>query len=226
MPDLQLILVGAIIGLLVAAPVGPVNVMCIQRTLERGFWGGLAAGLGAVIGDGLIAYVAALGITAITDAIHNFRTGIKLVGGTILLTFGLRLFFARPPVNGSASASSRSAHGLVIPQTFFLTITNPGAVLGMFGIVGSVGTALGGFPTYADAGVFVLAVMGGSLLWWAGLSHLISRLHHRLTPRRLVQINQVAGIVLVAFGVTLMGETAISAFVQQAAAALLPLMLG
>ena len=60
-PDLQLILVGLAVGMLVAAPVGPVNVMCIQRTLERGMWGGLAAGLGAVIGDGLIAFVAALG---------------------------------------------------------------------------------------------------------------------------------------------------------------------
>ncbi len=237
-PDLHLILVGLAIGMLVAAPVGPVNVMCIQRTLERGMWGGLAAGLGAVIGDGVIAFLAALGINAISDAITSYRPAIKLIGGLILLAFGLKLFFT-PPANGHNGTNgakgakpggagetglrSLIANGAVVPQTFFLTVTNPGAVLGMFGIVGSVGTAIGGFPTMADVTAFVLAVMGGSLLWWVGLSQLISRLHHRLTPERLRQINQVAGVALIAFGVALMGETALGAFVHEAAMALLAL---
>ena len=229
----QLIVSGFIIGVLIAAPVGPVNVLCIQRTLERGFWGGFAAGMGAVLADGLIASVAAFGITAISGMMSDFRQEIQLIGGLIIVAFGVKLFTAQPKLAGQKRTSwsqlrravdrvpekLRPAlrfqiwrilpHASVIPQTFFLTITNPGAILGLFAIFGGLGSVMGGFNTYFEAMTLVLAVMGGSLIWWAVLSRLIDKLRDRINESRLKVINQVAGVLLLAFGGVLFFQLAL-----------------
>ncbi len=93
---LQLVLLGVGIGVLMAAPIGPVNVLVIQRTVAGGFWAGLAAGLGAVLGDGLLAAIAAFSVTAICDVMSTYSGQIRLVGGLLLIGFGLALLFARP----------------------------------------------------------------------------------------------------------------------------------
>jgi len=231
--DTQLILTGLVIGVIVAAPVGPVNVLCIQRTLERGFWGGVAAGTGAVLGDGLIAAVAAFGVTAISNVTTDYRTTIQLIGGAIVLLFGLRLFFATPRLaeGGSRWGELRRIaemipdafrpmmryqiwrivpHAGVIPQSFFLTVTNPGAILGMFAIFGGLGSLIGGPSSYLDALTLVAAVMGGSLLWWVGLSHVISSVRHKLDETRLQMINRIAGGALIVFGMALIGQLAVA----------------
>jgi threonine/homoserine/homoserine lactone efflux protein len=221
----QLVLSGLIVGVVIAAPVGPVNIVCIQRTLERGFWGGFAAGVGAVLADGLIAAVAAFGITAISGVLADHRTAIQLIGGFVMIAFGIKLFMAEPKLVMKQSGTSfvqlrnivnkvperlRPAirlpiwrilpHARVIPQTFFLTITNPGAILGLFAIFGGLGSVFGGFHSYAQALILVFSVMVGSLLWWTVLSRLIDRLRGKLNEGRLKIINQIAGVVLVAFG--------------------------
>src|ERR1700761_8985369 len=84
--------IGVLIGVLIAAPVGPVNIVCIQRTLERGFWGGFAAGIGAVLADGIIATVAAFGATAISGFMRDHQLKIELIGGLILTIFGLKIY--------------------------------------------------------------------------------------------------------------------------------------
>ena len=221
----QLLVSGLIIGVLIAAPVGPVNIVCIQRTLERGFWGGFAAGVGAVLADGLIASVAAFGITAISGIMSSYKQEIQFVGGIIMIAFGVKLYMAKPKLALQQRRASftqlrrivdwvpdrlRPAlrfqiwrilpHAAVIPQTFFLTITNPGAILGLFAIVGGLGSVLGGLDTYIEALTLVFSVMMGSLLWWAVLARLIEKLRGRITEGRLKLINQVAGVVLLAFG--------------------------
>ena len=160
---LQLVLTGIGIGVLMAAPIGPVNVLVIQRTVAGGFWAGLAAGLGAVLGDGLLAAIAAFSVTAISDVMSAYSEQIRL-----------------------------------------LTITNPGAVLGMAAMIGGLGSLIGGLNTYLEALLLVAAVMGGSLLWWLGLSELIATIRHKLTEGRLKLINRIAGGVLVAFGLLLL----------------------
>ncbi|MBI1383693.1 MAG: lysine transporter LysE [Rhizobiales bacterium] len=205
-PDHHYILAGLALGILVAAPVGPVNIICIQRTLERGFWGGIAAGLGAVLADGVLAMAAASGITAITKTIDDYGFEIQLIGGGVLAAFGLKLMAGGKSLEtdgGAPAGKRRLADKWTAPQTFLLTITNPGAVLGIFALVGGTGTALGGFTTYRDAFTFVISVMAGSMLWWTGLSRVISTLRHRLTARRLLLINRISGGVLLAFGALL-----------------------
>ena len=93
---IQLVLAGLGIGLLMAAPIGPVNVLVIQRAMAKGFWGGLAAGLGAVLGDGVLAAVGAFSIAAISDGMLAYGDTIQLVGGTLLVAFGLALLLRRP----------------------------------------------------------------------------------------------------------------------------------
>ena len=198
---LQLVLAGIGIGVLVAAPIGPVNVLCIQRAASRGFWGGVAAGLGAVLGDGLLAAIAAFSMTAISDAMEAYTGVIQLVGGVVLIGFGIALAVAKPVMAIPAGQKSGlSAHTSIIPQTFFLTITNPGAILGMAAIIGGFGSLMGGLDTYVEALVLVVSIMVGSLLWWLGLSELITTIRHRLTERRLLMINWGAGALLVVCG--------------------------
>ena len=200
------------IGLLVAAPVGPVNILCIQRAIERGFWGGVAAGLGAVLGDGLIALFASLGVGAISGAVQNHRTIIQIIGGLALLAFGMKLFVTKPrlevPAQDAEETATLKDFVWDIPQTFFFTITNPGAVLGLFAIFGGVSTFVE-VDGYIDSLVMVAAIMGGSLAWWIFLSNMIGRVRHRITLERFKMINQVAGALLAGFGIILVAEMVI-----------------
>ena len=142
LPNPLILPVGFVIGILVSAPVGPVNVLCIQRAIERGFWGGIAAGLGAMFGDGLIALCAALGVGAISGAVEYHRMTIQVLGGLVLVAFGLKLYATRPRIEpiamGEGQSETLGDFVWDIPQTFLLTITNPGAVLGLFAIFGGV----------------------------------------------------------------------------------------
>ena len=211
LPNPLIIPVGIIIGILVAAPVGPVNVLCIQRAIERGFWGGIAAGLGAMLGDGLIALCAALGVGAISGAVQDHRMTIQVLGGLVLFAFGLRLLLRHAAHRADAPVTEERAETLRdfvwdIPQTFLLTITNPGAVLGLFAIFGGVSTFVE-VESYVDALTIVAAVMGGSLAWWVSAVAPDRRASAiASTWQRLQLINQIAGLLLVGFGVLLIGE--------------------
>ena len=217
-------ILGLFIGVLIAAPVGPVNIVCIQRTLERGFWGGFAAGLGAVLADGLIAMIAAYGASAISGFMRDHQLKIELAGGLILTMFGLKVFQSQPKITATATTNIARLRKLtqtipqsmrhilryrvwkivphlnIVPQTFFLTITNPGAILGVFALFGGATSLLGGIDSWVQGLTAVGSIMTGSLFWWAGLSRLIARVRHKLTEGRLKTINQVSGAVLVAFG--------------------------
>jgi len=230
------VLSGLAVGIIIAAPVGPVNVVCIQRTLERGFWGGFAAGIGAVLADGLIATVAAFGLTAISGLMSDHKHKIKFVGAAIIIAFGIKLMLSEPRIVATATTNIARLrrlvellpksllpalrlpiwrlmpHAAIIPQTFFLTITNLGAILGLFAIFGSLGSIVGGVHTTTHALTMVASIMLGSLLWWAGLSWLISRVRHRLNNSRLKMINQIAGAILVLFGAILLVQFTTSLF--------------
>jgi len=211
LPNPLIIPAGIMIGVLIAMPVGPVNLLCLQRSLERGFWGGVAAGLGVVIGDGLIALFAALGVGAVTGVIRHYRMTVQTIGGLALVAFGIRLYLTRPQLHHDEHIDGRrpslAAFAWDIPQTFFLTITNPGAVLGLFAIFGGVSSYVQ-VETYIDAFTMVAAIMGGSLLWWIVLSHTISRFRHHMDVEMLRLLNRLASLILLGFGGLLLSEVA------------------
>ncbi len=209
--------VGLAVGVLIAAPVGPVNILCIQRAIERGFFAGIFAGLGAVLGDGLIALLAALGVGQITGAISRYRDVVQMIGGLVLAGFGVMLSRSKPRFQTAepsrAEWSSLKDHIWDIPKTFLLTITNPGAVLGLVAIFGGVSSFVGVSSTI-QALWLVAAIVVGSLAWWVFLSAMVARIRHKLTEQRLAGMNYWAGLVLVAFGAVLMAELAIKAIVK------------
>jgi threonine/homoserine/homoserine lactone efflux protein len=208
-PNPLVIPVGVIIGVLITAPLGPINVLCLQRAIERGFWGGVAAGLGVALGDGLIALLAALGVNAVSGAIRHHRFVIQSVAGVVLLLLAARLFFAEPRINPDKGKSDEEASlgdfAWDIPQMFFFTITNPGAVLGLFAVFSGVGTFVE-LETNVDVLTMVAAIMGGSLVSWIALSHLISSIRHHLDLNKLRLINRSAGLLMFCFGLMLLGE--------------------
>jgi threonine/homoserine/homoserine lactone efflux protein len=199
-----------IMGLLLAMPFGPVNLLGIQRAVERGFFGGMAAGLGIMLGDGLIALAAAMGVNAISGAIRQYRTAIQIIGGVALLGAGIKLFLTRAAVVAEPPTKKPSLRDYAwdIPQTFFLTITNPGAVLALVAIFGGVSSFVE-IESYVDALTMVAAIMGGSFLYWFFVSQFIAAIRHRLDVVRLGQINRIAGLVLIGFGGVLIGEMVI-----------------
>lgn len=208
-PNPIIIPVGLIVGFLIAAPVGPVNVLCIQRAIERGFWGGIAAGIGSVMGDGLIALLAGMGVGAVSGAIESHRAIIQVIGGLAVIAFGIKLLKSEPRLRPASEVDNPNV-GLKdfiwdIPQTFFLTVTNPGAVLGLFAIFSGVSTYVEVHSTI-DVLLMVAAIMGGSVLWWVSLSKLISRYRHHIEQTHLGLINRVAGILLAGFGGLLLLE--------------------
>jgi threonine/homoserine/homoserine lactone efflux protein len=209
LPNPFIIPVGLIIGVLVAAPVGPVNVLCIQRAIERGFWGGVAAGIGSVAGDGLIALCAGMGVGAVSGAVADHRAFIQVVGGAALILFGAKLYSTVPRIATFAEGHKDNAtlKDFVwdIPQTFLLTITNPGAVLGLFAVFGGVSTFVEVQSTI-DVLLMVAAIMSGSMLWWIALSNLINRYRHLMDAGRLRIVNRVAGLLLANFGALLLAE--------------------
>lgn len=216
-PNPLIVPVGFAVGVLIAAPVGPVNIICIQRAIERGAVGGIAAGLGAVLGDGLIALMAALSVGVISSTIAKYRDAIQFVGGLVVLGFAIKLWFARPVIEppGEMSRAEGVWGRLVdlawdVPNTFLLTITNPGAVLGLVAIFGAVSSFVE-VKGRVDAVTMVAAIMAGSLAWWVFLSTLIGRIRHQLDIGRVEFINRAAAVLMFLFGVLLVGELAVKA---------------
>jgi threonine/homoserine/homoserine lactone efflux protein len=206
-PNPFIIPVGIAMGILLAMPFGPVNLLGIQRAVERGFFGGMAAGLGIMAGDGLIALGTALGVNAISGAIRDYRTAIQIVGGLALMAMGLTLFLTRPAIATETHTDKASLCDYIwdIPQTFFLTITNPGAVIGLVAIFGGVSSFVE-VESHIDALTMVASIMGGSFSYWFVVSQFISTIRHRLDVVRLGQINRIAGLVMMGFGCVLIGE--------------------
>jgi threonine/homoserine/homoserine lactone efflux protein len=198
-PNPLIIPIGMLIGILVALPIGPVNLLGLQRAVERGYFGGLAMGLGILLGDGLIALAAALGVNAISGAIRQYRTAIQIIGGLALMVAGAKLYFGTVEFASKGDAARATLFDYIwdIPTAFFLTITNPSAVLGLVAMFGGVSSFVE-VSSYVDAFAMAAAVMAGSLGYWLVVSRLISGIRDDL--------DRIAGIVLFGFGGLLIAE--------------------
>jgi len=197
----QLMVWGVVIGVAVAAPIGPINLMAIRNTLTHGFWAGLFTGTGAVLGDGTFAVFAAFGITAVSEFVIGYATWIQLVGGVILTAVGLRIMLAKPVMNGLNGEAKRIRPTALVASTYVLTITNPATMMGFLAIFGGVGNLVSRPGDYAGAGAMVAAVMFGSFLWWLTVSWFASLFRRRIAENGLRVVNLISGAVIVCFGV-------------------------
>ena len=196
--DLNFLLKGLLFGFSIAAPVGPIGVLCIRRTLADGRSAGLLSGLGAASADAIYGSIAAFGVAFISDFLVSQQFWIRLVGGLFLCYLGIKTMLARP----AESPASSNRKGLLgaYASTLFLTLTNPMTILSFAAIFSGLGLA-GDGGNYASAGLMVLGVFCGSCAWWLLLSSLVSIFRGRFTFTGLKWINRVSGMVIFGFGV-------------------------
>jgi threonine/homoserine/homoserine lactone efflux protein len=197
--DLSTFLRGLAIGLSIAAPVGPIGVLCIRRTLADGRAIGFASGLGAATADGLYGAVAAFGLSLVTNALVDQRLWLQAGGGIFLCYLGVRTWLAVPGVTSGPAAGGR---GLTTAwaSTFALTLTNPATIISFAAIFAGLGLgrSVGG---YGAASLTVLGVFLGSALWWLILSTGVGLLRSAFTRDRLRWVNRSAGVIITAFGI-------------------------
>jgi threonine/homoserine/homoserine lactone efflux protein len=207
--------VGFIAGLLLALPFGPINLIGLQRAVERGFFGGMAAGLGIMLGDAVVALCAALGVQTITGTIREYRGAFQLMGGLALLAAGIKLYFAPKSIATRVEAAKPSLRDYAwdIPTLFLLTITNPAAVMGLMAIYAGVSSFVE-VDTVFDALLLVASAAGGSFVYWFVVSERIALVRHRLDEVQLGRINALAGLVLLGFGALLIAEVVLRVMVR------------
>lgn len=197
------VVIGIGIGIVIAAPIGPVNVMCINRAFRGGFVAGLTAGLGAVLADGVFSAIAAYGLTAIADFVEGYGRYIQLVGGIMLIGFGVMIARLHPHLDDVRD----TAKGTPLAGTaaaFAMTITNPGAMLGVLAVFGSLGEWTPEDGDFLGATELVLGVMAGSLAWWASVASLVGLFRKRLNDETLALINFLSGLALAAAGAVIL----------------------
>ncbi len=189
---------GLLLGFAIAAPVGPIGVLCIRRTLAQGLLAGLVSGLGAATADAFYGFVAAFGLTFISSFLIEQQSWIRLIGGLFLGYLGTRTFSA--PVAEEAATSAGNGLVAAYSSTLFLTLTNPLTILSFAAVFAGlgVGAAAG---DYGAAVATVLGVFSGSALWWLALSAGVSLFRSRFTPRAMRWVNRISGVVILGFGV-------------------------
>ncbi len=192
--SITLFLRAFLIGISIAAPVGPIGVLCIRRTLVNGRLAGFVSGMGAASADMVYGAIAAFGLTAVTGLLVDNAFWLGIIGGLFLLYLGGKTFFEKP----ADKPAETKADGLwsMYLSTFFLTITNPMTILAFAAIF--AGAMLG--KTTGSPLVMVAGVFAGSAAWWLILSFIVGILRDKLTPAHMAWINRISGSIIIAFG--------------------------
>ncbi len=194
---------GLIVGFSIAAPVGPIGILCIRRTLAEGRMPGFVSGLGAATADAFYGCIAGFGLTFISSFLLHQMGWFRVIGGAFLCYLGLRAFFSKP----SDSLTSEKGKGLgsAYASTFFLTLTNPMTILAFAAIFAGLGVASES-KDYVSAGILVIGVFLGSTLWWVILSSGVGLFRKKFDLRALRWVNRTSGIVIMGFGlISLLG---------------------
>jgi len=196
---------GLVLGLMISAPVGPIGLLCIRRTISKGLIVGFATGLGAACADTLFAAVAALGISAIVEFMKHYDAVIRIIGGCIMLAGASHTWHDRPepPPNlvglaqkviGSAQEESLSGTVKAFLSGVAITLTNPVTIVAVLAVVATFGNLESRF----DAGILVAGVFVGASAWWLSLSGSISLVRCHFTESRILMINRITAVLLAA----------------------------
>lgn len=188
---------GLIIGISMAAPIGPISLLCIRRSLAGGHAAGLATALGVACADGLYALIAALGLTALSTFLINQRDYLYVFGGIFLIIFGYKVYTA-PPVHLAKPIKSKGFL-VTLLQTTLLTLTNPMTIAAFIAAFAAVGFNEAPHGT-TEAVLISFGVFCGSGLWFICLSSVLAHIRTRVTPTILDRINKVSGIAIICFG--------------------------
>lgn len=197
--DLVFFIKGALLGFSMAAPVGPIGILCIRKTLQYGRFSGLFSGLGAAAADTLYGLLAAFSLTLLSDFLTQQQCLLRLLGGGFLCFLGGKTFFSSP----KEESVSRVSHKTLIADfisTFFLTLSNPITLFSFIAFFAGLGL-VNVSEKYTDAAILVTGIFLGSSLWWLILSEGITFFRQKINQTAMSWINRGAGLVIVAFGI-------------------------
>jgi threonine/homoserine/homoserine lactone efflux protein len=199
--DITFFLKGLGIGFVIAAPLGPIGILCARRTLTHGRKAGFLSGMGASTADVLYGFIAAFGLTFISDFLLSYQFWLRFAGGVILCFIGVKTFVERPDRKGFILLLGKDKrHAGMYTSTFFLTLTNPMTIFSLAAVFAGVGIA-GTKGNVLSAGVLILGVFLGSVLWWLFIVGMLSVFKRRFKRHELQWINRIAGMIIAVSGV-------------------------
>jgi threonine/homoserine/homoserine lactone efflux protein len=194
--DLELPLRGLVAGVIIAAPVGPVNLLCIRRTLEKGWKSGIISGLGAALADTLYGAIAGFGISLVIQLLIREEFWIRVIGGIFLTGIGV-VYYCKPARSLHAGEDDSSANS-DFASALLLNVTNPTTVLSYLAVLATLG--LGRQRPLWQTSFLVTGIFCGSMTWWTILVSAVNRLRGRITDRTMRWMNHAAGIAIGGFG--------------------------
>lgn len=187
---------GIIVGFAIAAPVGPISILCIARCVQYGFWSGLSSGLGAALADAIYAMIAGFGFTILKQGLLDHQHIFKFFGGIFLIYLGLRTM--RKTTHKSNHAATCPSTFSSFITTFLLTIASPMTILAFTALFASIDIT----PTTLSQGWwFIVGVFLGSTLWWCMLCGVVSMVRERISQHSFSIINTISGLTICLFGV-------------------------
>jgi threonine/homoserine/homoserine lactone efflux protein len=194
--EISVFLRGLVLGVVIAAPVGPVGILCIRRTLEKGIFAGLATGLGAALADAVFAAIAAFGVTAALSLLTGAEKEIRFFGGFFLMVMAVRMFFNKITME---RGNEVSAAGLIkaFMTGFIITITNPLTIIGILAVIAT----FAGHLSYVQAAILTGGIFCGSLAWWVLLGGGVFLIRKHFTNHALVWVNRGTAILLLVLAV-------------------------
>jgi len=189
---------GIIIGVIVSAPVGPIGLLCVNRTLTQGRKAGFVSGLGAATADAVYCIIAGFGFTFISRFLMDQNFLIAVVGSLCLAGLGVKTFLSAPKERSLNVSGGDLAH--VYVSTFALTLMNPVTILFFLALFSLLGLVLSSESLFSLV-LLTSGVLVGAVAWWFGLASLASRVHHKLTDAEIHWINRISGILMIIIGV-------------------------
>lgn len=201
MIQLELLLRGAVAGIAISAPVGPVNVLCASRTLTGGKAKGILSGFGAAVADTIYGSVAGFSISFIINWLLKQLFWIRLIGGMLLITIGVIYYFKRP--KSLQEISSDESMGSDFATSFLLTLTNPTTILSFLGVLAVLG--LGHRRPWTLTIFLVLGIFAGAMIWWTILAFIAGHFRDRFNDRSVVWMNRIAAGAISLFGLITIG---------------------
>ncbi len=193
---LDLLVKGIIVGVVVSAPLGPVGVLCIQRTLNKGRWYGFVTGLGAALSDICYALITGYGMSFMDELILKHQMFLQVVGSIMLLAFGIYTFRSNPVKSLRPTSNNRGAllHNFV--TAFFVTLSNPLIIFLFIGLFARFSFVMPGSPLGFQL-VGYLAIILGALIWWFSITYFVNKVRTRFNVRGIWILNRIIGVVVV-----------------------------
>jgi threonine/homoserine/homoserine lactone efflux protein len=205
------LLKGIILGFSIAAPVGPIGLLCIQRTIEGGMGKGLASGLGAATADALYGCLAAFGFSALTRLLVASGGAVGLVGGLVLCWLGIRILTSSPAPRAAQGAKSGIGFFPDFASTFILTLSNPMTILFFAAVITGMTDAAGAGGALQGV-LLVGGVFLGSSAWWLFLSLVVGVFGRRFDEKTRLWVNRLSGTLVLGFGLYAMATKGILLF--------------